>query len=254
MIEHGTPDEVAATAGAYPDTGSLLEVTAVRAGYGDSTVLDGVSCHVSAGEFVALIGRNGVGKSTLMKAVTGRLPVRSGSVTWKGVNLERWPSHRRVRNGMRWVDEDRGIFPNLTVGENLAVAGKPLPRSLAYSVDAIMDNFPKLRDKSPQKAASLSGGEQRMLALARAIAARPELLMLDEFSEGLQPSIVQELIATLREANRDGLGVLMVEQNVRLAVKYAERAYVMDKGQIVHEGTTQALREDEALLQRYLVV
>ncbi|MCU1635156.1 MAG: livF [Cryobacterium sp.] len=173
MIEHGTPDVTPATVDVRPDNGSLLKVTAVRAGYGDSTVLEGVSCHVSAGEFVALIGRNGVGKSTLMKAVTGRLPVRSGAVTWKGVNLERWSSHRRVRNGMRWVDEDRGVFPNLTVGENLAVAGKPLPRSLAYSVDAIMDNFPKLREKSAQRAASLSGGEQRMLALARAIAARP---------------------------------------------------------------------------------
>jgi branched-chain amino acid transport system ATP-binding protein len=232
----------------------LFRIEHLNAGYRGSLVLDDVSMRVREGESVALIGRNGVGKSTLVKTATGRLKPRGGNVFWKGLPITNWPGHKRVRAGLRWVDEDRGLFPNLTVRENLDVAGMSAPRSALYNRDEIMDLYPKLRQKSEQKAASLSGGEQRMLALARAVASKPDLLMLDEFSEGLQPSIVQELTDALRQANEDGLALVMVEQNVRLALRVATTAYIMDKGQIIYDGPTAPLREDDSLLRTHLVV
>jgi branched-chain amino acid transport system ATP-binding protein len=229
-------------------------VDAISAGYRGSTVLEEVSLAVGEGDCVALIGRNGVGKSTLVKTMTGRLRPKSGCVLWKGKSITGWPAHRRVRAGLRWVDEDRGLFPNLTVRENLDVAGKRASAGSGYRCDDIMDRYPKLREKAEQKASSLSGGEQRMLALARAIAAKPGVLILDEFSEGLQPSIVQELTAALRQANADGLALVMVEQNVRLALSIATTAYIMDKGHIIYGGPAATLRDDDTLLRAHLVV
>lgn len=234
---------------------ALLQVKNLSAGYGGSSVLQDVAFELASGEMVALVGRNGVGKTTFVRTLVGVLQPQSGEIRYDGREVSRWPIHQRARAGLRFVAEDRGLFPNLTVRENLDVAAMYSRDSRnTAAVEQALDRFPKLTQRSYQEAGSLSGGEQRMLALARALVSGPRVLVVDEFSEGLQPSITQELAAALVQANSDGLAIVLVEQNVRLALRLAERAYIMEKGRMVHEGPARALQEDEAILSKYLVV
>ena len=234
---------------------ALLRVKDLSAGYGGSSVLQDVAFELAPGEMVALVGRNGVGKTTFVRTLVGILQSQSGEIRYDGHEISRWPIHRRARAGLRFVAEDRGLFPNLTVRENLDVAAMYSRGSDGSAgVERALERFSKLAERSTQEAGSLSGGEQRMLALARALVSSPRVLIVDEFSEGLQPSITQELAAALIQANNDGLAIVLVEQNVRLALKLAGRAYIMEKGRMVHEGPARALQEDETILSKYLVV
>lgn len=234
---------------------ALLRVNNLSAGYSGSLVLRDVAFELAPGEMVALVGRNGVGKTTFVRTLVGILQPQRGEIRHDGHEVSRWPIHRRARVGLRFVAEDRGLFPNLTVRENLDVAAMySRDGGDSASVARALERFPKLAERSHQEAGSLSGGEQRMLALARALVSGPRVLIVDEFSEGLQPSITQELAAALVQANNDGLAIVLVEQNVRLALRLAERAYIMEKGRMVYEGPARVLQEDEALLSKYLVV
>lgn len=234
---------------------SVLAVDAVSAGYGGSTVLEDVSLEVSPGETVALVGRNGVGKTTLVRVLAGLVRPYAGSVALAGQDIVRWPINRRARAGLRIVPDDRGLFVNLSVGENLELAAMYARTQASNAgVADVLDRFPRLAERRRQLAGSLSGGEQRMLALARTLLSAPRVLVVDEFSEGLQPSLRQEFAAVLREANDGSLAIVLAEQNVRLALSLATRAYVIEKGRIVHHASADKLLADRAVLDRYLVL
>ena len=234
----------------------LLEIVDVYAGYGSGDVLHGVSLSLAEGEIVAVIGRNGVGKTTLMKTVIGLLASRTGRIRFCGNDVTTLPARRRSMNGIGYVPQDRQIFPELTVAENLLTGeqvnsfGKG--RRLRY--DLIYSYFPILRERRRQLGGTLSGGQQQMLAVSRALVGGPRLLLLDEPSAGIQPSIVQEIGASLRDLNRsEKLTILFVEQNVGLIGTLAQRAYAMDKGRIVTELRASQVR-DRDFLVRYLAV
>jgi branched-chain amino acid transport system ATP-binding protein len=235
-------------------TEPLLRGSDLSAGYDGSTVLEHVDIHVDEGELVALVGRNGVGKTTLVRVLMGLLRATGGRISMGGAPIHDWSTFRRARAGLRVVTEDRGVFGNLTVQENLDVATHHPGGGRAYSIDDVLKRFPRLAERRRQRAGSLSGGEQRMLALARAFVSAPRLLIVDEFSEGLQPSITQELATELARAQEGGLSILLVEQNVHLALKLASRAYILEKGRVVHEAATRELATDASTLSRYLVV
>jgi urea transport system ATP-binding protein len=213
---------------------AVLEVEGLRAGYATGDVLQGVSIAVASGEVVGVLGRNGVGKSTLMKAVIGLLPARSGTLRFKGDDITREGAHRRARRGIGYVPQGREIFPHMSVLDNLRMGQFVNKDAGDFNIQQVHDWFPFLRDRSRQRGGTLSGGQQEMLAIARALVNGPELLLLDEPSDGVQPSIVEEIggfITTL--VQRPALGVLIVEQNIRLLQTVAQRAYVMEKGSVV---------------------
>jgi urea transport system ATP-binding protein len=233
---------------------SLLEVQGLMAGYGSGEILQGVDLKIEAGEIVATIGRNGVGKSTLMKTLIGLLPAHSGSVSFKGQAITKLPAHQRAALGMGYVPQGRDVFPELTVEENLLMGegiNRAKPRSrydLAYAY------FPILQARRRQLAGTFSGGQQQMLAIGRALVGQPELLLLDEPSLGIQPSIVQEIGESLTRLNREeGLSILLVEQNVGLISHMAQRAYAMDKGRVVATLTKDAVQHRE-ILAEYLAI
>ena len=231
---------------------TLLAVERLHAGYGRTPALFGADLYVAAGEIVALLGRNGVGKTTTLRSIIGQTTRTSGSVTVAGAPVERMPSHAIARLGVAYVPEDRGVFPGLTVAENLRL-GRLAGAAAGDERDAIA-RFPVLGERLGQDAGALSGGERQMLALGRALLARPRLLLIDEFSEGLQPNIVQELAAGLGEIAASGVGVMLVEQNARLALRVSARCYVMEKGVVVDEGASSDFLTDEARLREHLVV
>jgi urea transport system ATP-binding protein len=236
--------------------GELLEITDVHAGYGSGDVLQGVSLSMAEGEIVAVIGRNGVGKTTLMKAVIGLLPATAGKIRFCGDNVTTLAARRRSMNGIGYVPQGRQIFPELTVAENLLTGEQvnSLEKHRRLRYDLVYAYFPILRERRRQRGGTLSGGQQQMLAVARALVGGPRLLLLDEPSAGIQPSIVQEIGASLRELNRrEKLTILFVEQNVGLISTLAQRAYAMDKGRIVTELQGNQVR-DRGLLVRYLAV
>jgi urea transport system ATP-binding protein len=232
----------------------LLEVHSVAGGYGSGDILQGVTLMIDSGEIVATIGRNGVGKSTLMKAIMGLLSVRSGSIRFKQKPITNLRADQRAALGIGYVPQGREVFPELTVEENLLMGetinrAKSSPRyDLAYAY------FPILRERQRQAAGTFSGGQQQMLAIGRALVGRPELLLLDEPSLGIQPSIVREIGDSLIRLNREeGLTMLMVEQNIGLISHVAERAYAMDKGRIVATLMRETLRNRDELTE-YLAI
>jgi branched-chain amino acid transport system ATP-binding protein len=228
----------------------LLDVREIHTAYGLSRVLFGVSVDVHAGECVCLLGRNGVGKSTTMRSIIGLTPPQAGRVAWKGTDITGWAPYRVARAGIGFVPEDRRIFADLTVWENLDVARKPGP----WTVERVFDLFPKLRDLSTRNGGYLSGGEQQMLTIARTLMGNPELLLLDEPSEGLAPLVVDHLLEQIARLKREGLTILLAEQNVEFSLALAERVYVLEKGSIRFSGPAARLRDDESLRHELLAL
>ena len=232
----------------------MLELEGVDVFYGDLQALRGVSLRVESGEIVTLVGGNGAGKTTMLRTVSGLLRPRRGEIRFEGRRLDRLPPDRIVEAGVVQVPEGRKLFPSLTVRENLEL-GAYTRRSRparAQTLEDVMARFPILRERAGQRAGSLSGGEQQMCVIARALMARPSLLMLDEPSLGLAPMVVQEIFQIIREINARGVTVLLVEQNVRQALATSRRGYVLENGRIVLSGTGQELLESEQTLKAYL--
>jgi branched-chain amino acid transport system ATP-binding protein len=233
----------------------VLSVRQIHTYYGLAHILQGVSLDVREREIVALLGRNGAGKSTTLKSIIGLTPPRSGDVEFAGANLVGMPTHRIARLGIGYVPEERRIFPELTVLENLKVA------MLAHKLDdppAALDGmfamFPRLRERVGQSGRSLSGGEQQMLALARALISQPRLLLIDEPTQGLAPNLVTSIASSLVRIKEQGLAVLLVEQNTRVALEVADRVYVIDQGAIQFGGTAAELRANDAIQRRLLTI
>ncbi len=229
----------------------ILEVRDIHVYYGLAHVLHGISLQVDRGEVVALLGRNGAGKSTTLKAIMGIVPPRSGRVVFKGTDITGWPPHRVARLGVGYVPETRDIFSYLTTRENLLIAYN---RRSRWTLETVIELFPKLADLMNRRGRHLSGGEQQMVAIARALLTGPELLLLDEPSQGLAPIVVESILEAVRRLKRQGLSMLLVEQNFDLAVQLADRAYLIDHGQIVFEGAVADLLARPELTSRYLGV
>jgi len=229
----------------------MLEVRALDAVYGRSHVLHGVGLAAREGEVVSLLGRNGAGKSTTLKAIMGLVRVTGGEVRFRDEPLTGLPPHEISRRGIGWVPEDRRIFTDLTVRENLMVGERPQSR---WSPARLFALFPPLLPLAGRRGGSLSGGEQQMLTIARTLAADPRLLLLDEPSEGLAPVIVRRLAEAIAALKREGLTIVLSEQNVKFARRLADRAYVIERGEIKFEGTIAALDADESLRRAYLGV
>jgi urea ABC transporter ATP-binding protein UrtE len=224
----------------------ILAVDDLRAGYATGDVLQGVSVSVAAGEVVGVLGRNGVGKSTLMRAVIGLLPARAGAIRFKGEAVTGASADQRARRGMGYVPQGREIFPQMSVIENLRMGRFVNAKSGKWALDEVYGWFPILRERARQRGGTLSGGQQEMLAIARALVNGPELLLLDEPSDGVQPSIVQEIGGFIVElVAKKPIGVLIVEQNIDLMQHVAHRAYVMDKGRVVATLDRDALLDTE---------
>jgi len=234
----------------------MLRIDAVRAGYGRTEVLHGVSLVVEPGEMVAVLGRNGVGKTTLLKATIGAVTISSGRVALDDRDLTRTRAHDRARAGVAYVPQGRDIFPRLSVLDNLRVAAYGTrQRGWSRALDRLLDEFPVLREKAAQPGGSLSGGQQQILALARALMTGPRVLLLDEPSEGIQPSIVDQIAETIRRINAErGISVVLVEQNLDFAARIAGHAYLMAKGEIVHALPANDMLGDRGLQHEYLGV
>lgn len=233
---------------------ALLEVKELHAGYGPIEVLKGISLTVDAGEIVTVIGANGAGKTTTLMTISGCVKIRGGSVNFDGNNLATTPAHEIVKRGLAQSPEGRKIFPRLTVLENLEMGAftrtdKPAIRD---DIEKAFQHFPILKQRQKQAGGTLSGGEQQMLAIARALMSRPKLLLLDEPSLGLAPMIVLKIFEVIRELNREGVSVLLVEQNARLALKLAHRGYVMETGTITASDKAEVLLNDPRIKAAYL--
>jgi branched-chain amino acid transport system ATP-binding protein len=231
---------------------SLLEVKGLNCYYGDSHILFDVDLRVEAHEVVALLGRNGAGKSTTMKGLMGMLKPKSGSILFEGKEVAGRPAHYIARTGMQLVPEERRIFGSLEVEENIVLAGLTAPRR--WSLEKVYEIFPRLKERRRNRGNQLSGGEQQMLAIARALVRDPKLILLDEPFEGLAPVIVKDLMEVCRLLAEAGQTIILVEQNIAAALKIASRAYILNNGHVVHEGPTDELRRDPGVLHRYLGV
>jgi len=229
----------------------VLRLDAVEAAYGPSRVLHGVTLEAREGEVVSLLGRNGAGKSTTLKAIVGLVEVTGGAVTLDGQALQTLLPHEISRLGVGWVPEDRRIFSDLTVAENLLVGAKGAG---GWSVGRVYQYFPRLAEMAGRRGGSLSGGEQQMLTVARTLMGNPRILLLDEPSEGLAPVIVQALGQQIAALKREGLTILLSEQNLKFAARLADRAYIIEKGQIRWEGPMGRLLEDDAARRAYLTI
>ncbi len=229
---------------------SELVVDGIHTYYGESHILHGVSLAVAPGEAVALLGRNGAGKTTLIRSIVGFTPPRQGRVVWDGAAIDRWPPYRIARRGIGLVPQGRRIFAPLTVRENLTLGARPD----GWTLERVFALFPRLRERQEQAGGTLSGGEQQMLAIGRALLTNGRLLLLDEPSEGLAPLVVREIGRIVQGLKGRGLSILLVEQNYHVALQVADRVYVMSKGQIVWEGTPARLGADEDTKRRYLGV
>ncbi|HEY8025275.1 MAG TPA: ABC transporter ATP-binding protein [Burkholderiaceae bacterium] len=229
----------------------LLSLHQVRAGYGESVVLENIDLSMQQGESLALLGRNGVGKTTLLLTLMGLTQLHGGEIRFAGKPLTGMPSFRRAQSGLGWVPQERGMFPSLTVEEHLSAVARPGP----WNLQRVYDIFPRLHERRANHGNLLSGGEQQMVAIARALMTNPRLLLLDEPTEGLAPIIVQELMRVLQALIRDeGLSVIVVEQHARLALSLAQRAIVLDRGKIIVDLESTALLNDQEQLNRLLTV
>jgi len=224
----------------------LLELHDVRAGYGEAVVLDGVSLSIAENGTLAVLGRNGVGKSTLMLTILGFTRLHRGEIRWKGQDISRLPPHRRVQLGIGWVAQEREIFPSLDVEENLLVAARPGE----WTLTRIYELFPRLQERKRNMGNQLSGGEQQMLAIARALMTNPSLLLLDEPLEGLAPIIVEELVRSLK--NLRGMATILVEQHTGVALEMTEDAVVIERGAIAHRAKSADFARDAETLERYV--
>jgi branched-chain amino acid transport system ATP-binding protein len=231
---------------------ALLAVEEVYTAYGLSRVLFGVSLEIEAGECVCLLGRNGVGKTTTMRSVMGLTPPSAGRILWQGRDIAGWAPHRVARVGIGYVPEDRRIFAELSVWENLEVGARAARRPGRWTIEAVGELFPVLRERRDQRGGFLSGGEQQMLTIARTLTGNPELLLLDEPSEGLAPLVVDTLRDKIAELKAQGLTILLAEQRVDFALALADRVYVLERGAVRFSGAAAELREDKALVDRLL--
>jgi len=227
----------------------VLEVSGVHTYYGESHVLQGVSLTVGPSEVVAILGRNGAGKTTLMRTIIGFTPARRGAVRLDGVDVTRTASHRMTALGMALVPQSRRVFRSLSVRENLEVARRGDGH---WNLERVYGVFPRLRERERHRADKLSGGEQQMLAIARALMANPHLLLMDEPTEGLAPIIVREVGQVIGDLRREGLSILLVEQNLPLALGVADRVHILSRGQIVHSSSPAELTASEEITSRYL--
>jgi branched-chain amino acid transport system ATP-binding protein len=232
----------------------MLEVEGLTAGYGGPPVLEDVSLRVEAGELVGLLGANNAGKSTLINALSGLVPLSAGRIRFDGADISAMAAKDRVALGIVQVPEGRLVFPEMTVRENLLMGGiNPNARAArAREIERVTELFPRLKERLGQLAGTLSGGEQQMLAIGRALVARARLLMLDEPSLGLSPLFVQHIFEIVRRLNAEGLTVLLVEQNLMLTMKHASRCYVLERGRVVVSGSAQAVKEDPRTRRAYL--
>ncbi len=233
------------------DAGAVLEIDGVSAGYGETVVIEDVRLALGEGERLSVIGRNGVGKTTLLGTVMGHTSLHRGSVRLRGADISRLPIHRRARAGIGYVPQEREIFPSLSVRENLEIAARPG----RWSIEALFELFPRLAERQGHRGNQISGGEQQMLAIGRALVGNPSVTLMDEPSEGLAPVIVEELARALRRlSDTEGLTLVLVEQNTRLALDIAPRAVVMDRGRVVYDGPSETLKRDPQKLDRLIGV
>jgi len=234
----------------------MLKVQGLNAWYDRSHVVQNVSFEVRAGEIVTLMGRNGAGKTTSLRALMGLVGRRSGSVVFDGQEILSKPAHARFHAGLAYVPEDRRIVPGLTVRENLqlGIIASAHRGETARMIDEIAQTFPRLKERLDQEGTSMSGGEQQMLAIARAMMARPKMILLDEPSEGIMPLLVEEMFHLFSRMKQSGTTILLVEQNVERALRISDRAYILDQGVVVHTGTAQDLLADKAIQERYCTV
>jgi branched-chain amino acid transport system ATP-binding protein len=233
---------------------SLLSLDEVHTYYGEAHILQGVSLEVREGECVTLIGRNGAGKTTTLKSIMGIVPPARGRVLLRGDDLSRQPTHAIARRGIAWIPEERRVLPNLTVVENLRLGMLGVDKGSASALEEVFEWFPRLRERAEQKGRFLSGGEQQMLAIGRALVAKPSVMLVDEPTEGLAPILVQNLTEILARINRAGTTILLVEQTLEVALALAHRVYVMDQGRIQFGGTPDELKRDPTIQQRFLEV
>ena len=236
----------------------LLEVRDVETFYGTSQALFGVSLTVHEGEFVTLIGRNGMGRSTLVKCLFGLLPMHAGSIAFRGLRTDRLPSHRVARQGLALVPEGRQIFPNLNVEENLVATARlsqaPQATTPPWTLQRVYELFPRLKERRTNPGSALSGGEQQMLAIGRALMTNPSLLVLDEATEGLSPLVRADIWRVLTQLKREGLSLIVIDKNVGALLKLADHHYVLEKGRVVWSGGSDELRTSRDIIHRYLGV
>jgi branched-chain amino acid transport system ATP-binding protein len=228
----------------------MLKISDIHTYYGDSHILQGISLSMESGQVVGILGRNGMGKTTLIRSIIGFTPPRRGRVLFKERDITGWPSNRVVGLGLGLVPQGRRVFPSLTVDENLAVAAKR--NGGPWTSARVMELFPRLRERRENRAGKLSGGEQQMLAIARALMTNPDLLLMDEPTEGLAPLLVREVGGVIENLKSQGLSILLVEQNLPLALRLADQVHVLSRGRIVHSSAPQALWENEEIKRRYL--
>ena len=233
---------------------ALLEVEDIHTAYGTSRVLFGVSLDIQPGECVCLLGRNGVGKTTTMRSVMGLTPPSTGHVRFKSRDITGWPPYRVARAGIGFVPEDRRIFAELSVWENLDVARRAAARPGRWTIEAVTELFPVLGELRDRQGGFLSGGEQQMLTIARTLMGNPELLLLDEPSEGLAPLVVEALLAKVGELKAQGLTILLAEQGIEFSLALADRVYVLEKGVVRFSGSSATLRSDRSVLDQLLTL
>jgi len=232
----------------------MLRVNNITVFYGAIQALKGISFHVDQGEIVTLIGANGAGKTSILQAISGIIPCKSGDISFLDHNINKTPAHDRVSMGLVQVPEGRRVFSRMTVLENLEMGAyaRPASEKLDDDLERVFEHFPRLKERRKQHAGTLSGGEQQMLAIGRALMGRPKLMMMDEPSMGLSPILVQEIFSIIREINASGTTVLLVEQNAHMALSTAHRAYVLETGYIVKEGSAKVLLADDDVRKAYL--
>jgi branched-chain amino acid transport system ATP-binding protein len=233
----------------------MLEVKDIHSYYGDAHVIQGVSLHVQEGEIVCILGRNGMGKSTLIRSIMGLQPpaVKAGAIVWNGADIRAWPPFRIARAGIAVVPQGRRLFASLTVTEHLTVL-KPASAKHGWTVEKAFEFFPRLSERRHHRGGQLSGGERQMLAVARALMLDPRLLLMDEPSEGLAPVMVQHLENIILDLKREGLSILLVEQNLYSALAVADRIYVLESGRAVYEATRETVQQSPEALSRFLAV